>query len=66
MTDPTVYSYYDDDENVAVAGLAVEPPRRGRLSSHPASEVLACRARIGASARGTRWNEHQRVDSLAR
>jgi hypothetical protein len=33
MTDPTVYSYYDDDENVVVAGPAVKPPRR-RLSSH--------------------------------
>ena len=34
MTGDDVYSYYDDDRNVDVAGPAVEPPRRGRLSSH--------------------------------
>lgn len=34
MTDQDVYSYYDDDENVAVEGPAVAPTRRAKLSSH--------------------------------
>ncbi len=29
-----LYTFYEDDANLAIAGPAVVPPRRGRLSAH--------------------------------